>query len=187
MLFKFATEKPVFRRRTILFRSKVIALYSLLILSSSLLATDNNHESLIKQLFLVLELPRIYEQKVDTLVCEQKQRIEHFSYFEDVIRAWAVDTIGWKSLEPRLLEIYKKQFSENELRDILHFYRSTAGQKFLKAQPAINLETQQLAADAARENAHQLKIMLRKRADELEKKGIIKKRDPFQPSTPSPL
>ena len=86
-----------------------------------------------------------------------------------------------------MLKLYKSHFSEREVRDILWFYRSPAGQQLLKVTPSINSETRQIAADAARENAYQLQIMLRKKADDLEKKGIIKKRDPFQPSTPSPL
>ena len=135
---------------------------------------------------MTLELPLVYEKKVDALVNEQKQRIGHFSYFEDVVRSWAVETIGWKSLEPRLLEIYKKHFSVAELKSILQFYRSPAGQKFLKKQPLIASDARQLAVNAARENVHQLQTMLKNRADDLERRGIIKKHDLFQPSMPSP-
>ena len=163
----------IFHRKNPLLLSKILILYGLLIFAQALPADENSHEALIKQLFLILELPQIYEQKVDALVSEQKRRIEHFSFFEDVIRNWAVETIGWRSLQPRLLEVYKNQLSEQEVRDILRFYRSSAGQKFLKVQPVIYSESRQLATDAARKNADQLLIMLKKRSNDLERKGVV--------------
>lgn len=165
--------------------SKVLVFFGFLILAPVIPAKESSHGQLIRQLFLVLELPKVYEQNVAALVSRYKQRNKNFDHFEDVVRTWAIETIGWKSLEPRLLEIYKSHFSEKEIRDILKFYNSPSGQQLLKSTPVINSETRQLAADAAREESHQLQIMLKKRADDLERKGIIKKRDLFQSSTPT--
>jgi hypothetical protein len=61
-----------------------------------------------------------------------------------------------KELEPRIaevhnkvIEIYASQFSEAELKDILAFYTSPAGKKFLVAQPKIVDESLKFAQDWA--------------------------------------
>lgn len=61
-----------------------------------------------------------------------------------------------KEMEPRIaevhnkvIEIYASQFSEAELKDILAFYTSPAGKKFLVAQPKIVDESLKFAQDWA--------------------------------------
>ena len=61
-----------------------------------------------------------------------------------------------KELEPRIsevhnkvIEIYASQFTEAELKDILAFYTSPAGKKFLVAQPKIVDESLKFAQDWA--------------------------------------
>jgi len=61
-----------------------------------------------------------------------------------------------KELEPRIsevhnkvIEIYASQFTEAELKDILTFYTSPAGKKFLVAQPKIVDESLKFAQDWA--------------------------------------
>lgn len=61
-----------------------------------------------------------------------------------------------KELEPRIsevhnkvIEIYASHFSEQELKDILAFYTSPAGKKFLVAQPKVVDESLKFAQDWA--------------------------------------
>ena len=150
----------------------VVALVYLL--SQSIFAEDS-HEKNIRTLFQALEMKAVYEERVDQLVKAQESKMENFSHFEMVVRQWAVDTIGWKTLEPELVAIYKRHLSESDIKKITQFYQSSAGQKLQKVQPDIAREAQALAADAARKNAKQLQVALKQKVEEIEKQEAIEK------------
>lgn len=62
----------------------------------------------------------------------------------DDIRAafhdWLEQEIVWDELKPELVEVYVGAFSEDELRELLEFYRTPLGQKTLKKLPALFAE-----------------------------------------------
>jgi hypothetical protein len=78
-------------------------------------------------------------------------------------------------LEPRFVELtdevarlYATNFTEQELKDILAFYKSTAGQKLLTAQPKIVDSSMKFAQDWANTLSDQVIAKMR---DELKKRG----------------
>ena len=157
--------------------SMMFQLFSLVLLfQAASLSAEDAHERVIRELFVALDMPRVYSERVERLVKQQARKVEQFSYFEDVVRQWALETIGWKSLQPRLIEIYRRNLSQADLREILTFYQSPAGQRLQKVQPVISEEAHVLAVAAAKENASKLQEMLRQRVRELEKQGIMTKK-----------
>ena len=135
---------------------------------------SDTHEQRVIELFEVMNLPAVYRREVDALVLRQKNQIQHFEYFEDVIRQWAIQVTGWEALQPKIAALYKTSFTEQELNDMLRFYRSPAGLKFLQLQPVMATKMRQIGAEAAQEHREVLKNMLRERAEELRKSGVIK-------------
>ncbi|BBJ00597.1 hypothetical protein FGKAn22_22890 [Ferrigenium kumadai] len=47
------------------------------------------------------------------------------------------EDMKWESLEPILIDIYRKSFTQNELNDMLTFYKSKAGQAMLAKMPIV--------------------------------------------------
>jgi hypothetical protein len=80
-----------------------------------------------------------------------------------------------KDLQPRLAELtneiaklYATNFTEQELKDILAFYRSPAGKKMLTEQPNVIDASMRFAQDWANNLSEQVTAKMR---DELKKKG----------------
>jgi hypothetical protein len=78
-------------------------------------------------------------------------------------------------LQPRFSELtdevsrlYATNFTEQELKDILAFYKTTAGKKFLTAQPKIVDSSMRFAQDWANKLSDQVIAKMR---DELKKRG----------------
>jgi uncharacterized protein len=78
-------------------------------------------------------------------------------------------------LQPRLGELtdevarqYATSFTEQELKDILAFYKTTAGKKLLATQPAIVDSSMKFAQDWANKLSDQVVAKMR---DELKKRG----------------
>jgi hypothetical protein len=71
---------------------------------------------------------------------EKKAHAEEFVKHADQI----VDTqLGWSALEPAFIDIYVKNFTEEQLDAIIAFYKTPAGLALLTTMPTINNQISQ--------------------------------------------
>lgn len=52
--------------------------------------------------------------------------------------------MAWSTLEPRMMEIYRANFSEAEVQGMLQFYRSDVGQAVIAKMPAVMQSSMQI-------------------------------------------
>ena len=52
--------------------------------------------------------------------------------------------VGWDKLEPEMVKLYTKGFSEAELNELIAFYKSALGKKVLKEMPALFAESMKM-------------------------------------------
>lgn len=52
--------------------------------------------------------------------------------------------VGWNKIEPEMVSLYTKGFSEAELNELIAFYKSPLGQKVLKQMPALFAESMKM-------------------------------------------
>jgi hypothetical protein len=55
-------------------------------------------------------------------------------------RAWMTEDIKWTELEPKIVDLYVRDFTESELREVIAFYQTPTGQKALKNLPLLMAE-----------------------------------------------
>jgi uncharacterized protein len=77
-------------------------------------------------------------------------------------------TPRFSELSDEVARLYATNFSEQELKDILTFYKSPAGQKLLQEQPKVVDASMKFAQDWANKLSDQVIAKMR---DELKKKG----------------
>ncbi len=69
---------------------------------------------------------------------------------EDQFRKRAFDfaeqTLSWQQLEPPIVEAYSQQYTEEELLSLTTFFGSDIGQKFLKTQPKLAANVDQIVS-----------------------------------------
>jgi hypothetical protein len=53
--------------------------------------------------------------------------------------------LGWKAIEPSIVDLYAKNFTEQELDAIVAFYKTPAGLALIAKIPWIDSQVQQLA------------------------------------------
>jgi hypothetical protein len=52
--------------------------------------------------------------------------------------------INWKVLEPKITQIYAEEFTEDELEDLVEFFKSKLGRTYLAKLPRVMARTQQV-------------------------------------------
>jgi uncharacterized protein len=54
------------------------------------------------------------------------------------------DALAWQDLEPRVIEVYQRSLSEDEVKGMIAFYESKAGQAVVRKMPLIQQNLMQL-------------------------------------------
>jgi Uncharacterized protein conserved in bacteria (DUF2059) len=89
---------------------------------------------------------------------------------EDVVRGWYVSVIGLWDREAAMAEDYESAFSEQEIRDLLAFYRTPLGQKALAELPSLVRKESELLGREMTAHQPELEAVLKPRLAELEEK-----------------
>jgi hypothetical protein len=73
-----------------------------------------------------------------------EERAMFNEYYKQVIELTRSE-MNWASLESPLTDIYVKNFSQQELDDIIAFYKSESGKSMIQKMPGITRESMQLS------------------------------------------
>lgn len=87
--------------------------------------------------------------------------------FKDVLIKWAETHLTWDRMAPRMAGLYAEALTEQEMRDLMAFYRTPSGQKLIAITPGLTHRSAALGAEMAQQHLPQLEAMMKERMDEL--------------------
>lgn len=76
--------------------------------------------------------------------------------------------ISWKKMEPAIMEIYSRNFTEKEIADMLAFYRTETGKSVIKKLPAVMQESMQMSSGMVQTIIPEIQKLSQELAAELE-------------------
>ncbi len=80
-------------------------------------------------------------RREDEMTPAQKAAVENFS---QKARASVDSALDWQALRDRVAKVYMDRFSEPEVRELLNFYRSPIGQKWVGQTGQVTIEIDKL-------------------------------------------
>lgn len=83
--------------------------------------------------------------------------------------------VGWNQLEPEMVKLYTAGFSEDELNQLITFYKSPLGQKVLKEMPALFAESMKMTQGKLEPVVPQINQLLEQMTKELAPQKAAKK------------
>ena len=87
--------------------------------------------------------------------------------FKDVLIKWAETHLTWERMAPRMAALYAEAMTEQEIRDLMAFYRTPSGQKLIAITPELTHRSAAIGAEMAQQYLPQLEAMMKERMDEL--------------------
>ena len=87
--------------------------------------------------------------------------------YRDVILEWAESIMTWETFGPQMTDIYVRAFSENELKDLVAFYKTPTGKKAISLMPELMQQGAQLGANEAQKHVPRLQQMIEARRAEI--------------------
>ncbi|MEL0641064.1 DUF2059 domain-containing protein [Pseudoalteromonas aliena] len=155
-----------------------VLLLSLLIFSSSLYAEQSTKQQEIDELISVMNLDSMvdsmYDQvegmikgmsgKMDVKPSEQAIFDKYYGDMTTVLKT----EMSWAKMQPMMVNVYDKHFSEQEIADMLAFYKTDTGQKILKKMPVVMQESMQMSQSLMKDAMPKIQTLAQQLSDELE-------------------
>ena len=142
-------------------RHYALALLLGLCLVSTVRADEASHRKTVLQLFDVLDMNRIMNASMETALQVQLQANPSVAPYQDVLRKFFTKYMSWASLKDAIADLYMKTFREDELKQIVAFYKTPAGKKTITELPTLMQQGAQIAARRMEEHSGELEGMLR--------------------------
>jgi len=138
-------------------RLAAIVFWAVLALQPASAQDSRPTEQSIKELLNVMHSSKLIDSamaQVDSVMQNSMQQAlagEHLTADQQKIlqhmraktAALLKDMLKWGTLEPTMIEVYRKSFTQHELDGMLAFYRSEAGQAVIAKLPTVMQQTMQ--------------------------------------------
>lgn len=96
------------------------------------------------------------QQVLNQLVRQQPELARH----EKIVLAWGREALTWDKMRVELASIYHQYFTPAEILDMTVFFRSSAGQKWLRYSPLLKEQTIAIGQKLAKADQPRLLLML---------------------------
>lgn len=122
----------------------------LFLLPFGLCAEPQSKQAMIDELVEVMQMESIVEATYDQMegmmqglsaqmgVKPEEQQIFDL-YYKKMTRVLK-EEMSWQKMSPLMVDIYQKHFSENEIREMLAFYKTETGQSIITKLPLVSQE-----------------------------------------------
>lgn len=84
------------------------------------------------------------------------QKQPELARYQPLVAQWGKETLTWEKMRVALARDYESHFSEQEMRQMLLFFRTDAGQKYLKYAPLLKEETVRIGQRLVQQNQPEL-------------------------------
>ncbi|WP_054411748.1 DUF2059 domain-containing protein [Hymenobacter sp. DG25A] len=108
----------------------------------------------------VMQSEKTINQSIDMTLALQIEQNPNLKKLEPEMRAFMNKYMSWPALKSEMVDLYAREFSEKELRELTKFYQSSTGQKYVSKQNVLLQAGMQLGQRRVKENLPELQRML---------------------------
>ncbi|ATG77045.1 DUF2059 domain-containing protein [Pseudoalteromonas sp. 1_2015MBL_MicDiv] len=154
-----------------------VLLLSLLIFSSSLYAEQNSKQQKIDELINVMNMDAMVDSMYgqvegmmkgmsDQMGVKPSEQAIFDKYYGDMTTVLKTE-MSWAKMQPMMISVYDKHFSEQEIADMLAFYKTDTGQKILEKMPVVMQESMQMSQSLMKDAMPKIQDIAGKLSEEL--------------------
>ena len=158
----------------------IVALLFSVVVTSSLFAGEASYKRAALELLEVANTQEMLDQMMTSITSMMEQQFkamklppegkEAAAAFQKEIMVWFSDFFAWEQIQDLYVDIYVKVFTEDELKEIIQFYRSPLGQKLLNKMPELLQESIEKMQILVQDKMPEFQERLQKTITELEEK-----------------
>jgi hypothetical protein len=137
-------------------------------------AQENKPDSHVRaadELLQVMHVERSVNDAIDILLKAQIQANPQLAQFDDILRAYLAKYMAWDGLRGDYAKLYEETFTEDEMKQLIAFYRTSLGQKMIDSLPQIMKKGAELGQAKVGAHIEELKAQVSARVEELQKQS----------------
>lgn len=97
----------------------------------------SSHEQPVIELLEVLDLQGSLQQTLDASLALQLQQNPALMPYESIMKDFLHKYLRFEALRPDFIALYKKHFTEPEIRELITFYKTPVGIKSIQMMPIL--------------------------------------------------
>lgn len=109
-----------------------------------------------EQLLEALQMEKTTNQAINQMLSMQVQQRPDLKVVEPEMRAFMTKYMNWSTLKEDMVQLYAREFTEKELRDLTKFYQTATGQKYVSKQSTLIQAGMEIGQQRVRENLPEL-------------------------------
>jgi hypothetical protein len=136
----------------------------LLLLATSALvsgAQTDQHRALAEELTALFHMEDVMEQSIADMLALQIEAQPALKPYEADLSAFLQKHMGWSTLKDDMIGLYAESFSQQELREMIAFYKTETGQKAIRLVPELMNQLSQVSTARVQEHLPELFTALR--------------------------
>jgi len=123
-------------------------------------ADEKSHRKTAEDLLKAMDVEKTMQASIDAALDLQIKANPGLARFKDVMKKFLTKHMSYASIKEDLIKLYVKEFTEDELKDLMKFYQTPTGKKFLKKAPVMMQKGGELGLKRVQENMPELKKMI---------------------------
>ncbi len=135
-------------------------------------AQSASHQAVAKELIATLKIGELMQTSTATMIDAQIKQIPPLAPYRDVMIEWARRYITAEAALPEFVKAYMAAFTEQELQELVKFYKTPVGQKLVAKQADLLNQGAAIGERLAQEHQAKLDEMLQARAKELQRDSM---------------
>ncbi|MBO4511424.1 MAG: DUF2059 domain-containing protein [Victivallales bacterium] len=129
--------------------------------------TDEEYE-VCYQLFEIMEMDKTMKETANKMVGKQLNALpkETLQKIRPVVVQYLEKYLNYESVKQKMADVYLKYFAVNDIKELIKFYQTPVGQKFIKNQSQLMVESAEIGTKQVTAHQAELQQMLIKAMQE---------------------
>ncbi|MBN2641745.1 MAG: DUF2059 domain-containing protein [Victivallales bacterium] len=136
---------------------------------TSVNANEKRSTKVVYELFKVMEMPVTYQESIEKMLEVQIKQNPSIAPLKDTMLKFFNKYMGWESMKEDMAKIYMKNFTDEELKELIIFHKTPVGRKTAMLMPVLTSEGAALGQKRVQENMHELQMMIKEKMSEPQK------------------
>ena len=146
--------------------TKKIILSLLLLSIFSINANEKRNTAAVYELFTTMDMAKTYKQTIEKMLEMQVKQNPSIEPLKDTMLEFFDKYMGWKSMKEDMAKIYMNNFTDNELKQLIAFYKTPIGKKAAILVPTLASEGAATSQQRVQKNMPELQRMMQARMAE---------------------
>ena len=110
------------------------------------------YEDAVDRVYNALNIEKHFERYALLMKTRHENIIQNFYPYEPIYLRWMRNHVSWDLLKPKMIDVYRKEFTADELNEIADFAETEAGAKMLQKIPLVLHEQEDIWLQEAKKN-----------------------------------